>query len=495
MKIDIIARSGAGTEFLARPHRLHLGGQDAEGVDTLEFQLPSDWADKDVTLYIEHSDGTQATPVTLDESRTAEVDRKFTAWPSGRWMLTATDGQGYTACTRPGVYDVYGTLSTDGSAEDPSPTLYEQFVARVLESSNAATQSAKNAAQSEASAASSADRAETAAQQAQADGSTASSCADRAEAAAQRAEELAPAGGQVTSVNGKGGAVKLTADDVGAVPLPAVAAVGQLLRVLSIDPDTGAMTTETVAQPDLTGFVQRSDLPTAEVSGPVKVDAQYGVTVRTDGTLATAPVTQTQLDSMTDGYAPLVSARLPYGVKKALAAFSDSAGWTDSEKAAVRTLLGIADVSDPMSKSVYDADGDGVLTPSTLPLATQSAPGAMSAGDKAKLDGLGSAAPVLLWENDAPDSSFSAQTVALDLSGYSRVLVRTGNHTAAAFVGFGGTLLDLSTNTANDAVAFRRFQAAASGVTFEGSYTVYNSAPKAYANETRAVPAAIYGIV
>jgi hypothetical protein len=40
MQINITARDFGGTEFLAQPHRLHLGAQKAEGVDQLEFSLP-----------------------------------------------------------------------------------------------------------------------------------------------------------------------------------------------------------------------------------------------------------------------------------------------------------------------------------------------------------------------------------------------------------------------------------------------------------------------
>ena len=40
MKIQIIQKQCGGTEFLAQPHRLHLGAQNAAGVDELLFQLP-----------------------------------------------------------------------------------------------------------------------------------------------------------------------------------------------------------------------------------------------------------------------------------------------------------------------------------------------------------------------------------------------------------------------------------------------------------------------
>lgn len=341
MQIEIIPREGGGTEFLPRPHRLHLGGRQAEGVDELSFRLPAAWQGLAVTLYIEHSDGTSPSPIPLSEGGTVAVDRRFTGWPSGRWMLAATNGAGYTAYSRPGTYDVYEVLSADGSAEDPGPTLYEQFVARVLESATAAAASAKSAASSESAAAASAAQARLAGSQAARTINAAAECAARSEAAAARAESYAPQDGTVLSVNGKGGAVKLTAQDVGAVPLPAAASSGALLRVLSVDADTGELTVDTTSEPDLSGYVRTGDVPTALAAGAVKVAAGFGVGVHTDGTLMTAAATRAQLDAMSDAYAPLVPALLPYGVKKALAEFAADAGWTDPERAAAREALGV----------------------------------------------------------------------------------------------------------------------------------------------------------
>ena len=52
MKIQIIQRACGGTEFLPQPSRLHLGAQNAEGVDRLQFQLPESWADCAIALYL-----------------------------------------------------------------------------------------------------------------------------------------------------------------------------------------------------------------------------------------------------------------------------------------------------------------------------------------------------------------------------------------------------------------------------------------------------------
>lgn len=341
MQIEILPKDCGGTEFLARPHRLHLGGQQAEGVDLLQFRLPAAWQGLAVALYIEHSDGTSPSAIPLSADSTVEVDRRFTAWPAGKWMLAATDGAGYAAYTRPGSYDVYEVIEANGSAEDPGPTLYEQFVARVLASANEAAAAAKSAASSESAAAASAAQARLAGSTAASGANSAGQAAAKAEAAAKRAESYAPTDGTVLSVNGKGGAVQLTAQEVGAVPAPASPAAGQLLRVLSVDAATGALTVDTTAGPDLSGYVRAEVLPSASSAGAVKIAPGFGLALHTDGTLMTSAATRAQLDAMRDAYAPLAPALLPYGVKKALAEFSSMASWTDPERAAAREALGV----------------------------------------------------------------------------------------------------------------------------------------------------------
>ncbi len=160
MEIKITPRDIGGTEFLAEPHRLHLGGQNAQGVDRLFFYLPDHWKKLTVTLHIRHCDGTLANPVTLDTDLSAAVDRNFTGWESGLWMLRATNGTTYTAYTRPAPYDVYSVLPTDGTGIDLAPSLYEQFVAQVLASAEQAQSAASQADVSRTAAENAADRAE-----------------------------------------------------------------------------------------------------------------------------------------------------------------------------------------------------------------------------------------------------------------------------------------------------------------------------------------------
>lgn len=221
MQINITARDFGGTEFLAQPHRLHLGAQKAEGVDRLEFSLPEQWNGCVVTLHIRHTDGTLAEPLALDETGCVSVGRSFTGWGSGEWMLAAANGNGYTAYTRPGQYDVHGILPTEGAGEELTPSVYEQFIARVMASASA---------------------------------TLAAGYAEQAEAAADRAAAYAPSDGAVLSVNGKGGTVRLNALDVWALPRPVSPKAGQLVRVVKVDASTGALTADTINTDSLSGL-------------------------------------------------------------------------------------------------------------------------------------------------------------------------------------------------------------------------------------------------
>ena len=160
----------------------------------------------------------------LDDEDSVAVDKTLTASPGGQWMLLALGADGYRALTKPTKYECYSTLNTDGDVEI-SPTQYETFVARVLEYSNTAQQAAASAKTNAETAATAATRAvnakgqaETAARTATAGAENSENSAARAEAAAHRAELAAPETGKVVSVNGKGGVVILTAQDLGAVP-------------------------------------------------------------------------------------------------------------------------------------------------------------------------------------------------------------------------------------------------------------------------------------
>ena len=344
MHIEIAARQLSGcTDFIPRPARLHLGSQNAEGVDVLAFALPPEWTGKSVSLHLERADGTPQSPLLLDGQGQVAVDRRLTAARAGRWMLTAADGAGYTAYTQPGTFDTGEILPvTDGGEEPPSPTLYEQFVAQVLAHASSAASSAAKAAQSAGEAGSWAGQAADAVAAAQTKADAASASAGRAEAAALRAEAAAPEDGPVISVNSKGGRVQLDAWDVGALPLPAAPAAGSLLRVQTVDPETGKMTTEAVPESSLSSFVRRTDRPTGQQAGPVKLAEGYGLALTADGELRLAPAAQSQLAAMTEAWAPLTPALAPLAVKLALASAWTSAAWTEDDRAGARGTLGAA---------------------------------------------------------------------------------------------------------------------------------------------------------
>ena len=224
MRVKIIRKNFGGVEFGPEMRVLHLGGQSSANVERLEFELPQEWDGRAVTLHIQRQDGTLPTPILLDEEYSVAVGKEFTASPCGSWMLLALGEDGYRALTRPARYDCYETLNTDGDAEI-SPTQYELFVARVLGYANGAQESAKEARNAAAAAKQDADTAATAgadaakaAKIARDAAGSAHGDAERAQQAADRAENFAPPeDGAVVSVNGKGGAVILTAKELGAV--------------------------------------------------------------------------------------------------------------------------------------------------------------------------------------------------------------------------------------------------------------------------------------
>lgn len=363
MEIEILKQQCGGTEFVPRPHRLHLGAQNAEGVDRLQFILPAAWAGCSMALYLRRSDGVQLAAIPLDANDSVTVDRRLTGSVRGQWMLAAMGSGGYTAYTRPGSYDVYATLPTDGGSEELPPSVYEQFVARVLESAHAATESARRAENGAADTAMQAALAQKTADKILADRTDAEACAKRAEAAALRAESYAPKDGTVLSVNSKGGAVQLNAQDVGAVPSPAQPLPGEMVRILSVDAATGAVQTDTTPLPDLRPYVRSETVPTASTPGAVRADGQYGVAVRADATLTTVPATAAQLDRMTEAYAPLTPALLPYGVKKALTSAAEAANWSAQEKATALLQLGADDRF--YSKAEADRKFGNTLPPAT----------------------------------------------------------------------------------------------------------------------------------
>ncbi len=101
----------------------------------------------------------------------------------------------------------------------------------------------------------------------------------------------------------------------------------------------------------------------------------------------------------------------------------------------------------------------------------------------------------LLWTNPNPTSSFSAQTISLDLSEYQLVFVvckgdTTGTNYTTALAEF-NTLTQIG--TINGYTRFRAFTATATGVQFGGGYK-----QTSYSNDgsdnSATIPYHIYGI-
>lgn len=139
MLVRIVKRTFSGAEYCPEQKVLKLGGEGSTGVETLEFELPEEWAGMAVTVHVQQLDGTLPQPVLLGEDRCLEVDRMFTASEKGLWMLRAMDGNGYCAMTRPARYECYETFAADGDTEI-TPSQYEAFVAQVLGAANTASQ-------------------------------------------------------------------------------------------------------------------------------------------------------------------------------------------------------------------------------------------------------------------------------------------------------------------------------------------------------------------
>lgn len=298
MLVKIAERHFGGVEFAPEMKVLHLGGQSSANVERLEFILPESWQGKSVTLHIQRQDGTLPAPILLDEAASCSVGKEFTASKSGSWMLMALGEDGFRALTRPAKYDCYETLATDGDAEI-SQTQYETFVARVLDYSNAAQNSAKEARNAAAAAKQDANKAEaarteatTAASEAGAAQSAAEGSASRAERAADRAEMTAPSDGAVRSVNGKGGVVTLTAADLGAVEensagyVKSITITGQTVTLTMGDGSTRTLQTkDTTALENLTGILDtahggtgKNTALTAEDVGAYSKEESYGKT-------------------------------------------------------------------------------------------------------------------------------------------------------------------------------------------------------------------------
>ena len=100
----------------------------------------------------------------------------------------------------------------------------------------------------------------------------------------------------------------------------------------------------------------------------------------------------------------------------------------------------------------------------------------------------------LIWENSSPTSSFSAQTVAMDLSEYNYLTLVFKYSTTSAYYNTLAVPTDGLTyrvtigNSQNSNNGIRNFTTSATGISFEAGY--YNAS----SNNTYLVPYKVYGI-
>ena len=152
VNVRIYRTAYGGSDFEVQPKVLHLGGMWAAKVDQLRIELPEEWKGKALTLHIQRKSGALPTPLVVDnQDGTVAVTSAFTAEDSGLWMVMAIGSDGYKAMSRPAQYACYETINISGE-EDIPQTMYEKFVAQVLDSANSAAASAVRAGASAAAA-------------------------------------------------------------------------------------------------------------------------------------------------------------------------------------------------------------------------------------------------------------------------------------------------------------------------------------------------------
>ena len=468
MLVRILKRTFGGVEYGPEQKVLKLGGEGSTGVETLEFELPEEWADLAVTVHVQQLDGTLPQPVMLGEDRCLAVDRMFTASEKGLWMLRAMDGNGYCAMTRPARYECYETFATDGD-EQITPSQYETFVAQVLEAANTAGQKAKDAQ-------SAADRAEDAAGEAQAaqaaaadsaqraksEAGNAQTAAQQADEAAARAEGYAPKDGTVLSVNGKGGAVQLTAKDVGAMSadktdfVQRVTLDGRTMTIAFADGTQQTYTTQdTTELTAMTGVLSTANggtgldraLTAADVSAVKKGSGDYLKGVRVQG--QSLVMTMGDGKSITETVLPCATAAVLGGVKAGRGLTVSADGTLEVTAENLDTVLGFR-LAEKLKRleRMMEMDGKLVYT------------GTGVAGKSAASLTVPKTVNYIVVRMVAPTAENSTNPVAAAADYGSTRIVRGG--TAVAMVG--GTSSDFSNGVKCSGAAPVRMSFADSGV-------------------------------
>ena len=149
LNIHIRKLQDNGSTFRATPETLYMGGVGSARVDTLRFEVPEEWNGCAISLHVKRLSGALPDPQLLDENHCVVVDKRWTKDKQGSWMLLAMNDAGYIAMTKPGQYTCYETIDLNSTTETITQSLYEQFVAAVLNYANQALAS-RNAASEKA---------------------------------------------------------------------------------------------------------------------------------------------------------------------------------------------------------------------------------------------------------------------------------------------------------------------------------------------------------
>lgn len=172
-------------------------------------------------------------------------------------------------------------------------------------------------------------------------------------------------------------------------------------------------------------------------------------------------------------------------------------------------VLSVQSLTDEEIESICEFD-EGMTEDNVIPKATKTALGCIKVGDGLAIDsagrlsatgggsgvaaaGIGSAGMKLLWENPDPTAGFAAQTIELDLSQYSNLMIVFRMSTTFAtydsvFTSV-GTKFVMDSGYADSTSDMGRYGTSSeTGISFEGGYL------GAGANNNYAIPYQIYGV-
>lgn len=123
------------------------------------------------------------------------------------------------------------------------------------------------------------------------------------------------------------------------IPKIKSASVGQLLVVLGVDLD-GKPTSFGIVD---NNFVEKTQYANSFQAGLVKTSTSYGTQMSSEY-IQTYPATQSDINSKTHNYRPIVPKQLDYAVKEGLS--NNKLSWTDAEKENARNLIGAVSKDD-----------------------------------------------------------------------------------------------------------------------------------------------------